>query len=135
MVERHGERKRQEWGRFQDEEAELRLRKHLLICLRSRRAAGCLGASGEGSVVSSRGEACEVRGKERYGTDCADGPSGLDPMRLSPEESGNKAVGRCGRDVSQDKERCGVALWVSMALSLSGWAPGRHLEGGQQNRR
>jgi hypothetical protein len=42
MVERHGERERQEWGRFQDEEPELRLRKHLLIYLRSRRAAGCL---------------------------------------------------------------------------------------------
>jgi hypothetical protein len=35
MVERHGERERQEWGRFQDEELELRLRKHLLIYLRS----------------------------------------------------------------------------------------------------
>jgi hypothetical protein len=35
---------------------------------------------------------------------------GLDLMRLSPKESRNKAVGRCRRDVLQDKERCRVAL-------------------------
>jgi hypothetical protein len=69
----------------------------LLICLRSRRAAGCLGESGGRSCVTPRGEAREVRGKERYRTDCAEDPSGRDSGALSPGGHENNTAGGCGR--------------------------------------
>jgi hypothetical protein len=34
----------------------------------------------------------------------------------------NDTVECCGRDVSLDKERCGVAPWAGITLALSGWA-------------
>jgi hypothetical protein len=38
-----------------------------------------------------------VRGKERYETDCTNGPSGLDSARLSPGGPRNEVVRDCGR--------------------------------------